>query len=83
MRPRHLITILALGLLGRTIYRVWQARRAAGARRRDAEIDAFAADPSDPVHEIIDDEDVLSPPHRAIRHDVPVADHGAGGRRGL
>jgi len=193
MRPRHLITILALGLLGRAIYRVWQARRAAGARRRDAEIDPFAADPSDPVQrldgspelqgtpldldavsladaeaaedlaeleididetadrdpavilltdvvepgpvrdagdlygahtpaavdrdhpdddrafaegqnwlealetsavengaepertldEIIDNEDVLSPPHPAIRRDTPVADHGAGGRRGL
>ncbi len=33
--------------------------------------------------EIIDDEDVLRPPHASDRRDIPVADHGSGGRRGL
>ena len=33
--------------------------------------------------EIVDDEDVLSPPHASTARDTPVADHGAGGRRGL
>jgi hypothetical protein len=32
---------------------------------------------------IIDDEDVLRPPHASDARDVPVADYGSGGRRGL
>ncbi|TMQ13347.1 MAG: hypothetical protein E6J90_28730 [Deltaproteobacteria bacterium] len=40
---------------------------------------------SEPEHEIeiVDDEDVLSPPHASDTRDRPVADHGAGGPRGL
>lgn len=41
------------------------------------------ADPERALDDIIDDEDVLSPPHRSLKRDIPVADHGAGGRRGL
>lgn len=39
----------------------------------------------EPEHEVesAEDEDVLSPPHASDTRDVPVADHGAGGRRGL
>lgn len=33
--------------------------------------------------EIVDDEDVLRPPHRSDTRDTPVADHGSAGRRGL
>jgi len=33
--------------------------------------------------EIVDDEDILRPPHRSIMRDTPVADYGSAGRRGL
>jgi hypothetical protein len=35
------------------------------------------------LDDIVDDEDVLSPPHPSDSRDRPVADHGSGGRRGL
>jgi hypothetical protein len=41
------------------------------------------AEPEIELDEIIDDEDVLSPPHASDTRDTPVADHGAGGSRGL
>lgn len=41
------------------------------------------AEPEKPLDEIIDDEDALRPPHASDRRDTPVADHGAGGTRGL
>jgi hypothetical protein len=41
------------------------------------------AEPERELDEIIDDEDVLRPPHASASRDTPVADHGAGGRRGL
>lgn len=41
------------------------------------------AEPERELDEIIDDEDVLDPPHASVSRDTPVADHGAGGRRGL
>ena len=41
------------------------------------------AEPERPLDEIIDDEDVLSPPHASDTRDTPVADHGSAGRRGL
>ena len=41
------------------------------------------AEPERELDEIIDDEDVLAPPHAGDHRDIPVADHGAGGRRGL
>lgn len=40
-------------------------------------------EPERELDDIVDDEDVLHPPHAALRRDTPVADHGAGGRRGL
>jgi hypothetical protein len=41
------------------------------------------AEPDRELDDIVDDEDVLRPPHAALRRDTPAADHGAGGRRGL
>jgi hypothetical protein len=41
------------------------------------------AEPDRELDDIVDDEDVLRPPHAALARDTPVADHGAGGRRGL
>ncbi len=41
------------------------------------------AEPEQELSEIVDDEDVLRPPHAAIARDVPIADYGSGGRRGL
>jgi hypothetical protein len=35
------------------------------------------------LDDIVDDEDILRPPHASDTRDTPVADHGAGGRRGL
>jgi hypothetical protein len=40
-------------------------------------------EPERELDDIVDDEDVLRPPHASDRRDTPVADHGAGGRRGL
>jgi hypothetical protein len=33
--------------------------------------------------EIVDDEDLLRPPHRSVTRDTPIADYGSAGRRGL
>ena len=41
------------------------------------------AEPERELDDIVDDEDVLRPPHAADTRDTPVADHGAGGNRGL
>ena len=41
------------------------------------------AEPERPLDDIIDDEEVLQPPHASDRRDRPVADLGSGGRRGL
>jgi hypothetical protein len=41
------------------------------------------AEPGRELDDIVDDEDVLRPPHPSDRRDIPVADHGSGGRRGL
>ncbi|HET9623724.1 MAG TPA: hypothetical protein VFP84_20270 [Kofleriaceae bacterium] len=41
------------------------------------------AEPERPLDDIVDDEDVLRAPHPSSRRDVPVADLGSGGRRGL
>jgi hypothetical protein len=41
------------------------------------------AEPERPLDDIIDDEDVLQPPHASDHRDRPVADLGSGGRRGL
>ena len=41
------------------------------------------ADPERELDDIVDDQDVLRPPHPADVRDTPVADHGSGGRRGL
>jgi len=41
------------------------------------------AEPGRALDEIVDDEDVLRAPHASIRGDMPVADHGSGGRRGV
>jgi hypothetical protein len=41
------------------------------------------AEPERELDDIIDDEDVLHPPHASDTRDRPVADHGSGGRRGL
>jgi hypothetical protein len=41
------------------------------------------AEPELELDDIVDDEDVLRPPHPADMRDTPVADHGSGGRRGL
>lgn len=35
------------------------------------------------LDEVVDDEDVLHPPHASDTRDRPVADHGSGGRAGL
>ena len=40
-------------------------------------------EPDRELDDIVDDEDVLRPPHAAPGRDTPIADHGAGGRRGL
>lgn len=40
-------------------------------------------EPERELDDIVDDEDVLDPPHPSDTHDRPIADHGAGGRRGL
>jgi hypothetical protein len=40
-------------------------------------------EPERTLDAIVDDEDLLSPPHRSDMRDRPVADHGSGGRRGL
>ena len=41
------------------------------------------AEPERELDSIIDDEEALRPPHPSTTRDVPVADHGSGGRRGL
>lgn len=41
------------------------------------------AEPERSLDDIIDDEEVLQPPHASDRRDRPVADQGSGGRRGL
>jgi hypothetical protein len=40
-------------------------------------------EPERTLDDVVDDEDVLSPPHRSDMRDRPVADLGSGGRRGL
>jgi hypothetical protein len=40
------------------------------------------AEPERELDDIIDDEDVLQPPHASRQRDTPIADYGAGGRRG-
>lgn len=40
-------------------------------------------EPERELDDIVDDEDILDPPHASDTRDTPVADHGAGGRRGL
>jgi hypothetical protein len=40
-------------------------------------------EPERELDDIVDDEDVLRPPHPSDTRDRPVADHGSGGRRGL
>jgi hypothetical protein len=40
-------------------------------------------EPERELDAIVDDEDVLGPPHATARRDRPVADNGSGGRRGL
>jgi hypothetical protein len=40
-------------------------------------------EPERDLADIVDDEDVLAPPHASGARDTPVADHGSGGRRGL
>jgi hypothetical protein len=40
------------------------------------------ATPGRPLDDIVDDEEILRPPHRSSRRDTPVADLGSGGRRG-
>jgi hypothetical protein len=40
-------------------------------------------EPEHELDEIVDDSDVLRPPHASHTRDKPVADHGSGGRRGL
>lgn len=40
-------------------------------------------EPEQPLEDIIDDQDVLRPPHASHTRDTPVADYGSGGRRGL
>lgn len=41
------------------------------------------AEPERELDDIIDDDDVLRPPHASDTRDRPVADHGSGGQRGL
>jgi len=40
-------------------------------------------EPERELDDIVDDEDVLQPPHASDTRDRPVADHGSGGRAGL
>jgi hypothetical protein len=40
-------------------------------------------EPERGLDEVVDDEDVLHPPHASDTRDRPVADHGSGGRAGL
>lgn len=40
-------------------------------------------EPERELDDVVDDEDVWSPPHRSDTRDRPVADHGSGGRPGL
>jgi hypothetical protein len=40
-------------------------------------------EPERELDDVVDDEDVLRPPHASDTRDRPVADHGAGGRAGL
>jgi hypothetical protein len=40
-------------------------------------------EPERDLADIVDDEDILAPPHASGARDTPVADHGSGGRRGL
>jgi hypothetical protein len=40
------------------------------------------AEPERELDDIVDDKDVLRPPHASDTRDTPVADHGAGGDRG-
>lgn len=39
--------------------------------------------PERALDDVVDDEDILRPPHRSDVRDRPIADHGSGGRRGL
>lgn len=41
------------------------------------------AEPERELDDIVDDEELLRTPHPSNRRDTPVADYGAGGRRGL
>jgi hypothetical protein len=41
------------------------------------------AEPERSLDDIVDDEDLLRTPHHTSRRDIPVADLGSGGRRGL
>jgi hypothetical protein len=41
------------------------------------------AEPERELSEIVDDEDVFRAPHASLARDVPIADLGSGGRRGL
>ena len=41
------------------------------------------AEPGRPLDEIVDDDEILQPPHASDTRDRPVADLGSGGRRGL
>jgi hypothetical protein len=41
------------------------------------------AEPEQELSDIVDDEDLLRPPHPSLARDTPVADFGSGGRRGL
>jgi hypothetical protein len=43
----------------------------------------YGPEPERTLDDIVDDEDMLSPPHSSDVRDRPVADHGSGGRRGL
>ena len=40
-------------------------------------------EPERALDDVVDDEDVLRPPHSSDHRDRPVADHGSGGRPGL
>ena len=40
-------------------------------------------EPERSLDDVVDDEDVLQPPHPSDTRDRPVADHGSGGRQGL
>jgi hypothetical protein len=43
----------------------------------------YGPEPERELDDIVDDEDVLDPPHASATRDRPVADNGSGGRRGL